>query len=64
MLGFNVKRIFLRALSTFHPSLASVRAVEGKGADALSSYSISFRYNQRRSPKQATSVDSGIGCMC
>jgi hypothetical protein len=24
------------ALSTFHPSLASVRAVEGKGADALS----------------------------
>jgi hypothetical protein len=34
-LGFSVKRIFLRALSTFHPSLASVRAVEGKGADAL-----------------------------
>jgi hypothetical protein len=35
MLGFSVKRIFLRALSTFHPSLVSVRAVEGKGADAL-----------------------------
>jgi hypothetical protein len=38
MLGFNVKRIFLRAVSTFHPSLASIRAVEGRGADALIFY--------------------------